>query len=194
MVDLRPSPTAVSFKAKLVSTNANDAVREFIVAFFVEDSSFSVTEKAIRNSGFRSGKFLQRTKSTNPDTGLPDTPEDVVAGTTIFVNGWRFHLSEAMEGSLKMMEAKSDVFARSDLSAIILSVRPTLRPKAKEIRSAFALRDADKRGRVKNEVVADVLGKFGVALGSQELVTLLRRFQFADTDYFAVPDFLSLVE
>jgi hypothetical protein len=194
MVDRRALPTAVSFKAKLVSTNANDGVREFIVTFFVEDSSFSVTEKAIRNSGFRGGKFLQRTKSTNPDSGLPYTPEEVVAGTTVFVSGWRFQLFEAMEGTLKMMEAKSDVFTRSDLSAIILSIRGTLRPKAKEIRSAFAMRDGDKRGKVKNDVVLDVLGKFGVTLGSQELVTLQRRFQFADTDYFVYPDFLSLVE
>jgi hypothetical protein len=194
MVDLRPPPTAVSFKAKLVSTNANDGVREFIVTFFVEDSSFSIAEKAIRNSGFRGGKFLQRTKSTNPDSGLPYSPEDVVAGTTIFVNGWRFHLFEATEGSIKMMEAKPDIFTRSDLSAIILSIRGTFRQRAKEIRSAFALRDADKRGRVKNEVVPDVLGKFGVTLGQQELLTLLRRFQFADTDDFVYPDFLSLVE
>jgi hypothetical protein len=56
MVDNRPPPTLVSFTASLISDNRDDALRDFIVAFFVEDGSFSVVEKVVPNSGFQIGR------------------------------------------------------------------------------------------------------------------------------------------
>jgi hypothetical protein len=92
MVDLRPNPTIIGFMAKLVTDRSDDAIRKFIVAFYPEDSSFSVFEKFIRNSGFLGGKFLQRTKATIPGTNLPYTAEQIAIGSTVSIIGWTFRL------------------------------------------------------------------------------------------------------
>jgi hypothetical protein len=80
MVDRRPNPTILQFTAKLVTKNKDDALRDFVVAFFVEDSSFMITERVVRNSGFRGGKFLNRTKIDNPQTRAPFQPDEVTVG------------------------------------------------------------------------------------------------------------------
>lgn len=186
--------TILSFTATLVSKNRDDALREFVVAFYADDSSFSVMEKVIPNSGFPGGKFLQRTKAINPETNEPYQPDEVSIGRDITLGGWRFHLKSASEGTLKTMEAKSDIFTRSDLFNVILSVSDQLKPKINDLKTAFARRDKTHRGRVKQSDVGDVLEEFGVNLGEQELITLFRRYQFADSDMFEYNDFLAALK
>ena len=187
-------PTILSFTATLISNNRDDALREFVVAYYLEDSSFSVMEKVIPNSGFPGGKFLQRTKSINPETNEPYQPDEVNIGSDITLGGWRFHLKSASEGTLKTMEAKSDIFTRSDLSNVILSVSDKLKPHVDDLKTAFARKDKTHRGRVKQADVGDILDEFDVHLGEQEMITLFRRFQFADSDMFEYNDFLATIK
>jgi hypothetical protein len=190
-MDLRTPPTLLSFIAKLVSRNRDDALREFIVSFYLEDSSFAVMEKVIPNSGFPGGKFLNRTKVTNPETNAPYRADDVTIGLDVQIGAWTFHLKAASEGTLRTMEARADQFVRSDLATIILPLRPDLKPRIDDLRTAFMRRDKLKRGRVKRDDLAPILGDFNVKLGVQELLTLFRRFQFADSDLFEYNDFLA---
>jgi hypothetical protein len=193
MVDNRPPPTLVSFTATMISNNRDDALREFIVAFFVEDSSFSVVEKVVPNSGFQGGKFLNRTKVLNPATGKRYEPDEVTIGMDVAIGGWKFHLKSASEGTLKTMEAHSDQFSRSDLSGLILPVQAQLLAKKEQLKAAFERRDARKKGRIERSQIARVMAEFGVTLGEQEVLTLFRRFQFADSDLFEYNEFLSML-
>lgn len=193
MVDTRPPQTILSFTATLISNNRDDALREFIVAYFVEDSSFSVMEKVIPNSGFPGGKFLQRTKAKNPETGDLYQPYDITIGADITLCGWKFHLKEATEGTLKTMEAKSDMFTRSDLASVLVPIIPKLKSRIGDLKIAFQRCDRLKKGRIPKNQVADILSEFDVTLGQQELITLCRRFQFADSDQFEYTSFLPLI-
>ncbi|OHT15187.1 hypothetical protein TRFO_14375 [Tritrichomonas foetus] len=193
-MDTRPPPTILSFTATLISNNRDDALREFIVAFYVEDSSFSVMEKVIPNSGFPGGKFLQRTKVINPETMQPYQPDEVSIGRDVTLGGWKFHLKSASEGTLRTMEAKSDIFTRSDLCSVLLPLNRELKSRVSDLKTAFARRDKTHRGRVRREEVAEVLEEFNVNLGEQELITLFRRFQFADSELFEYNDFLETLK
>jgi hypothetical protein len=193
MVDRRPAPTILTFTAKLVSSIKDDGLRDFVVAFFVEDSSFMITERVVRNSGFRGGKFLNRTKIDNPATKAPYTPEEVTVGSTIFIGGWWFDLTGASEEALKTMEANPDRFTRSDLSALMRPLIADLKPKGKDLRSALLALDKKKHGKLPSADVRDVLADFGVTFETQEWLTLQRRFQFATTDLFLYEDFLALL-
>ena len=185
-----PDPTILSFTATLISNNRDDALREFIVAYFIDDCTFSVTEKVIPNSGFPGGKFMQRTKVINPETRQPYQPEEISIGKDVNLGGWRFHLKSASEGTLKTMEARSDVFTRSDLASVLLPLTRELKAHVNDLRTSFQRRDKTHRGRIRRDEIDDVLQEFNVKLGEQELITLFRRFQFADSDMFEYNDFL----
>lgn len=187
-------PTILSFTATLISNNRDDALREFVVAYYLEDSSFSVMEKVIPNSGFPGGKFLQRTQAINPETNELYQPDEVTIGRDITLGGWHFHIKSASEGTLKTMEARSDLFTRSDLSSVVLPLMNQLKPRINDLKTAFSRKDKTHRGRVKQADVPEILDEFGVKLGEQELITLFRRFQFADSDQFEYNDFLNLLK
>lgn len=193
MVDIRPPQTILSFTATLVSNNRDDALREFIVAYFVDDCSFSVMEKVIPNSGFPGGKFLQRTKAKNPETGECYQPDDITIGAIVTLSGWKFQLKDATEGTLKAMEAKSDMFTRSDLANVLVPIIPKLKQRVGDLKVAFQRCDRLKKGRVPRAQVAEILAEFDVNLGPQELITLFRRFQFADSDQFEYTNFIALI-
>jgi hypothetical protein len=192
MVDRRPNPTILHFTAKLISKNKDDGLRDFVVAFFVEDSSFMITERVVRNSGFRGGKFLNRVRADNPRTNAPYKPDEVTVGSTVYVGGWGFELTSASEESLKKMEAKPDTFVRSDLSALILPLIGDIRPKIGEIRTALEEKDKTGHGKLPHAEVRDVLEQFGVTFGTQEWLTIERRFQFSNSGEFLYLDFLAL--
>jgi hypothetical protein len=118
MVDRRPPYTLISFNAKLVSSNRDDALCEFVVIYNVKDKKFTVHEKLIPNSGFRGGQFLQPTTGENPETGGPYEPDQVTIGSVITIATLKFRLISACESTLGMMEARSDLFTKLDLSGV----------------------------------------------------------------------------
>ena len=82
--ETRPKTTTVlSFNATIISNNTDDQLREFMVNFCIENSSFAVYEKVVPNSGFPGGKFIKESKATSPETGKPYTPDEVHIGATI---------------------------------------------------------------------------------------------------------------
>ncbi|KAH0790196.1 putative flagellar microtugule protofilament ribbon protein [Histomonas meleagridis] len=186
--------TILSFIAKLISNNRDDDLREFIVAYFLEEKAFSVVEKVVPNSGFPGGKFLQKSKINNPKTGKPYQPEEVGIGEEVNLNGWRFKLIGATEGTLRAMEANSETFSRSDLASFLLPISEKLKHKTNDLRMAFQEKDKFKRGRVQRDQVDPILSKFGINLGPQESITLFRRYQFADSNLFEYNDFIDNIK
>ena len=190
-LELQQMSTILSFTAKLISNNRDDDLREFVVAYFLEEKSFSVVEKVIPNSGFPGGKFLQKTKVNNPKTGRPYEPTEIGIGVEVNLNGWRFKLINATEGTLRAMEANSEVFSRSDLASILLPMAKQLKHKVNDLRIAFQEKDKLKRGRIPRDQVDPILSKFGINLGPQESITLFRRYQFADSNLFEYNEFIA---
>lgn len=191
LMDLRPPPTILQFAATLVSRNPEDRSREFVISFFVEEHAFSIAERTIPNSGFTGGKFLGKTVVNNPKTGKPYEPSDIFIGTTVEIAGRKFILQEASEEALKTMEAKSDIFARSDLAGIMDRIRAETKGKAPTILVEFQKLDTRRRGRVSLTDVQSVLAKFNIKLDDQEFLTLFRRFQHLDSEFFLYQDFVS---
>ena len=192
-MDLRPPQTILSFKAHLVSKNREDVLRQFIVNYFVDDDKFSVFESVVPNSGFPGGQFISKAHFINPETGAPFQTDELYIDAEIVINGWKFHLDEATEGTLRSMEANPDQYPKSDLSTTLMPALSKLKPKKAELEKQFKRKDKLGRGRVSYTVAGNIFDELDVAMGRQERITLFRRFQFADAEQFQYEDFLSLI-
>lgn len=186
-----PQPIVLTFTAKMVSNNSDDALREFQLTFQADTSMFAVYEKQVPNSGFPGGKFIRATKINNPETGKPYKPDEVTLGKDVVLNGWKFHLAEASEGTLKSMETHSDMFTRSNSTSIMLGLTKAFRGKIDQVTAEFQRDDPNNHGRVKQSRCKEILEQFNANLGEQELLTLFRQYSFANTDEFKYRDFLT---
>ena len=188
-MDIRPPPTILQFSATMISDNKDNRHRCFVVSYCVDDKSFTVFEKVVPNSGFNGGKFLQKTVCTNPATGKPYEPTDIYLGAVVNLEGWKFMLQEASEAALKTMEARSDVFYKSDLSLIISKLRKVLGHQIPKLLVAFQKRDPRKRLRVSLVETQEALAEFGIVMADQEFLTLFRRYQYGN-DQFKYQEFV----
>ncbi|OHT08895.1 hypothetical protein TRFO_22379 [Tritrichomonas foetus] len=189
-MDLRPPATVLQFTASLVTRDKNDKQREFVIAYYVEDRAFAISERLIPNSGFRGGKFMQKTVVNNPKSGKPYDPSEIFIGAVIEIAGRQFCLQEASEDALKVMEARSDVFTKCDLALIMNQLREKLHGKCPQLLVQFQQRDTRKTQRVSLLDTEDILAKNGIVLGDQEFLTLFRRFQYIDSDKFKYQEFI----
>lgn len=190
MVDLRPPPTILKFLATLNSKRRDDQIREFVVSYYLDDKAFSVSEKQVPNSGFRSGQFLKKMVINNPKTGVPYEPHEVYVGAAVNLGGWQFTLQEASEDALKVMEAQSDVFVKCDLAELLRRIRQTLAISVPELLVQFQRKDNRKRNCISLADLQEVFLKNGIDFGDQEFLTLFRRYQVNDMDLFNYQEFI----
>jgi hypothetical protein len=190
MVETRPPPTILQFCATLDSRKPEDKIREFVVAYYLEERAFVVFESRVPNSGFRSGKFMQKQVLTNPKTGGPYAPHEIYVGARLDLAGWRFVLQEASEDALKIMEAHSDEFVKCDLAALLAVVRGRLAGASPRLLVAFQKKDERRRRRLSLLDLQEVLGQFGLQFGDQEFLTLFRRYQIGQSDQFDYESFV----
>ena len=189
-MDLRPPATVLQFAATLVTRDQNDKAREFVIAYYVEDRAIAISERYIPNSGFRGGKFMQKTAINNPKTGKPYEPSDIFVGAILQIAGRTFCLQEASEDALKVMEARSDVFTKSDLSMIMVELREKLHGQCPKLLVQFQSIDPKKTEKVTLVELEKILANNGIKLGDQELLTLFRRYQHLDYDKFNYQQFV----
>lgn len=190
MVDLRPPPTILQFLATMNSKRREDKLREFIVSYYLDDKAFSVTEKQVPNSGFRSGQFLKKSVFNNPKTGNPYEPHEVFIGAVVDIGGWQFTLQEASADALKIMEAQSDIFVKCDLAELMKKIRQNLKIAVPELLVQLQKKDIKRRNYVTLRDLQDVFLQNGITFGDQEFLTLFRRYQINDDDYFDYPEFI----
>jgi hypothetical protein len=184
-----PPKISLSYLATLITANPDDRLREFIVNFCVEDATFQVSEKHIRNSGFIGGRFARATKAINPETGRPYRADEVGLGQEVVINSWRFRLNEASEGTLRQMEGHPERFPKADIGAILQSLRKSLHGRGNEIKKKLEEFDPERHGRVQTGRVIEALRQYGVELGEQELLTIYRQYAFGETCMFCYPEF-----
>jgi hypothetical protein len=176
------------FNAQFKNPAPQDVERRFVIAFFLADDTVAVFENPTRNSGFNAGKFIQRTKLINKETGEQFKAQDFRIGATLNINGFVFITTEADEYTLGYMESYSDEFPQADLQQIIMNLhgKPDL---VQRMNNVFQSKDPELRGNVKKEDAEMVLRAIG--LEEHEVVTIVRRWDSQwGFDYFG---FMSLL-
>lgn len=167
------------FAGKIVSTRPEDQERQFVVGFYLADDTVGIFEPPQRNTGIQGGKFLQRRKVKNPDTGLNYTAKDFVIGARIHANSHTFVLHSADEYALNWMESKPGEFPQSDIATVQDILKQQLAGMGgdlSELRALFEQCDADGNGFVTPEEFRDATLSFGFEVTEQEIVTMIRRF------------------
>jgi len=98
------------FLGKMVNPSAEDKNRRFIIKYFMSNDTISIFEKFERNSGFIGGKFRERDRIKNPETGEFYTSKDLVVGDTIKLNCFEFEIIDVDEFTKKFMENNPEHF------------------------------------------------------------------------------------
>ncbi|KAL0220682.1 hypothetical protein RCL1_000536 [Eukaryota sp. TZLM3-RCL] len=89
------------FSAKLVTNSVIDSQRKFVITWYAGDSTLSIFEESVPNSGIIGGPFLSRTRVAT-STGFVEV-EDLKIGGTVVIHGRQFKILDA------------DVFTRQSL-------------------------------------------------------------------------------
>lgn len=191
MVDIRPPATVLQFIATKSRCTREEMDREFIIAYYVEDRAFAISERTVPNSGYRGGKFMQKSVVINPKTGQPFQPSEIYIGAELEINSTWFILQEASEDALKVMEARSDVFSKCDLCALMEKLRTQMKGKCPNMLVEFQRLDSRKRGIVSLVQLQQIFSQFDISLEDQEFLTLFRRYQEFDDDRFQYQPFIN---
>jgi len=105
------------FLTEFVDAAPNDRNRKFIMTFYLNNDTLGLFERFDRNSGFVGGKFLERSRFKNPETGEYFKATDFRVGKEITVNKYRFRILEADEYTAKFMANNPELFAEFDMQA-----------------------------------------------------------------------------
>lgn len=98
----------------MISDDALNTSRDFIVSFYLMDDTTSVFEVAKKNYGFEHRMFIGRKEAFKPVSDYfisrkPSTysKEDFWVGNILDIDGFKFELTEADEYCLRYMEVNS---------------------------------------------------------------------------------------
>lgn len=142
----------------------------------MSDDTLAVFEPPQRNSGFIGGKFLERGKHQNIDTGKFFDPKDFKLNGKIRICG-RCFVVNAMSGQIGGAKPKRSMGA-SNMKAIITKVENKLRRHGANLTRTFRMIDEDHS----NTVTYDEMKKFLKAyftvdeLTDQEVFVVMRYF------------------
>ncbi|EAX87685.1 MGC84469 protein, putative [Trichomonas vaginalis G3] len=171
---LKHSNDILRFKCHMVTRNSVDASRSFILTYFMADDTIQVFEPPARNSGIIAGKWLQRTKLTNPDTGKPFQASDFEIGKVLTINCSKFQLDEATEYALSFMEADPDSFPQADLNRIVTDFRAGLKQSGKDATDLFKKFASNNKIDVKG--LQSIFEAIGLSINVHEAITIFRRY------------------
>lgn len=165
----------LNFSAKLFTKNADDLMRKFVVSFYLFDQTISIYEEQVANSGFRSGKFLQKTRVRNPATKEFFAPRDFMIGAKITVSGRIFELVGAADLALGLMESNPDDFPEADLTLVLPKLQEAVRASGKDIRGMFEA--ASNHGRLTADAAVPIVNSFVPKITKHAAITICRAFE-----------------
>lgn len=118
------------FTSQMVTRNAEDRERNFIVSYYLANDTLAVFEIPRRNSGFAGGQFLHQQKFFLPDQDLlaaqrpkQYTPQHLYIGARLNLNSHIFQIIGADEFALDYMEQHRQQFPFSDVNVILQKCR-----------------------------------------------------------------------
>ncbi|XP_063872418.1 EF-hand domain-containing family member C2-like [Scylla paramamosain] len=165
------------FGAHLVSDDERDRNRDFVVNFYIYDSTISVFELPKLNSGRRAGMFLGRGLVVAPEGGHVGV-DHLYMGATLSLNSHVFRLTHADEFTLRYMEEHADEFTQASYNVALDEARRCLgHHDLTAILHRLAESDPSKTGFVSSFLVISSLAKAlsGSKLSEQQVVSLVRR-------------------
>ena len=176
----------LNFSAILISKNADDKRRKFVVSFYLFDQTMAIYEEQVPNSGFRAGKFLNKMRVKNPATKEFFAPQDFYIGARITVSGRVFELTGASELALGLMESSPDEFPESDITSVLAKFAQVVAASGKDLRGL--LEGATKNKRLLTDNAKPIIEQFVPKITKGAAVTIIRSF---DRDgWFAYDDLL----
>merc|ERR1719387_1099794 len=112
------------FQAHMVTDKPEDVDRTFIIAVYLADNTVAVFEPPMRNSGIIGGKFLERSRATDPTRdGVYYEPHDFYVGATVTIYSQPFKIHKCDQYTLNFMEENCSVFALADGAAVKAAVQ-----------------------------------------------------------------------
>ncbi len=84
---------SLRFTAEFYNPKPEDAIRKFIITYYLNDDSLQIYEPPTKNSGFSTGKFLERGQYKNGQ-GNVYKPENLIIGQEIKINGYDFFITD----------------------------------------------------------------------------------------------------
>jgi hypothetical protein len=91
---------SLRFTAVFKGPKPEDLNRSFIITYYLNDDSLQIYEPPARNSGFSTGKFLERGQHKNTQ-GEVYKPEHLIIGQDVKINGYWFHIKDCDEFTKK---------------------------------------------------------------------------------------------
>jgi hypothetical protein len=177
------STQVLNFSSKLVSDYLEDRRRQFVVSYYLCDKTMAIFETIVPKSGFRGGKFLQRTRVRDPATKKFFEGDAFYVGARIRVSGQIFELLEAAPHTLCLMEAHADDFPDANLPRVIANLVSVAAQTTKNVRALFEEYDRRKTGLVSVEEARAVFSKFVPQISKHAVFTLTRAFDTNDGTY-----------
>jgi len=110
------------YMARFVNSAKVDRDRRFIVTYYLNNDTLSIFEKFERNSGFIGGKFLERARVKNPNSGEFYKATDLHVGAVLSINQYVFELMECDEYTKKFVENNQHIFKGQQASAYASAV------------------------------------------------------------------------
>jgi len=153
------------FECKMVNGEPEDELRTLVIAYYPADDDVAVFEVPVRNSGHMGGKFADKRRIKNPDTGEYFKLTDLFVGQTVTIAAQPLHIVRADEHCLQYLEARPRDFPYADPVACAQRVAPLAdEPEMMD------------QGGIEPEQLKELAASKGIHLIDHEVVTLLRNF------------------
>jgi hypothetical protein len=159
------SGEVLRFECKMVNGQPEDEIRKLIIGWFPADHMVACWELPVRNSGFIGGRFCEKARKKNPDTGKYFELPDFAVGKMVTINAHPLLIMRADEHTLQYTEAHCDEYPYADP----VQCAQRLAPLASV--PAFSHPDG-----IDPEDLKELADCAGVDIIDHEIITLLRFF------------------
>ncbi|CAJ1329887.1 unnamed protein product [Effrenium voratum] len=156
------------FECRMMNGEPEDELRRLVIAYYPADDEVAVFEVTVRNSGHMGGKFADKRRIKNPDTGAYFKLTDLFVGQVVTIAAQPLLITRADEHCLQYLEARASEFPYADCRACALRV--AVLANQPEMRAEEGLEP---------ERLKELAQQAGVHLVDHEVVTLLRSFGVA---------------
>uniref|UniRef100_A0A3B1KBS9 EF-hand domain-containing family member C2 n=1 Tax=Astyanax mexicanus TaxID=7994 RepID=A0A3B1KBS9_ASTMX len=175
------------FVAKILTNNAVNNERTFIISFYLGDDTIAMFEPTQRNTGVLGGKFLERSRVKKPGQELYKSEmsecymaQDLYVGARLCISNQLFQLVDADEYAFNYMEQHAEEFPRANIGIILSKLKSIHAEKQKEIKHFLANSDPGNTGLVPYESFRSLLADTGCQLSEHEIITLGRTYSLRE--------------
>jgi len=168
---------SLRFLSRFVTEKTEDAEREFVITYYLNDRTLAVHEPPKRNSGIVGGQFLRRlpAKQLSEDATDVITESSFHVGATVAIGGHLFAITDTDSVTLDYMEDNSFKFPYSDYPRMVERTAKVLGDVTEDGSFAKACMELSSDGEVLNaEAFKRLMEYFDLATPEQQCITLFR--------------------